>query len=272
MQTNLMASDAGGSKAQLVMALILSAVGIMSVMILIGHGPDGVAAGLAQRTNNSDKIILAAQEGRPLAHVILMLEAQYGWIITYEDPRYAYADDIRDATEKGNAVKTLVPKGGKLTFEYDKRAKDLPLDPAVVVRQLLIAQARSGIAGQFRMEQDGRDIHVIPTAVKDASGRLRPNKSVLDAPITVAEKERNGLQTLEAFCAAVGKVTHMRVMVGTIPLNLFYRRKFQLGATRQVARAVLVHLLEETGNGTRLSWRLLYDPGDKIYMLNIRVI
>src|SRR5271167_823085 len=37
---------------------------------------------------------------RPVRDVILQWEKQYGWVITYEDPRFEYAGDLEDVTAK----------------------------------------------------------------------------------------------------------------------------------------------------------------------------
>jgi hypothetical protein len=109
------------------------------------------------------KAHLSVEDGRPLAKAIEVLESRYGWVITYEDPRYAYSGEIKDVTlsvrrdldkyKPGEAPKVLVPKGGPLTFDYDvKSDTDLPSSRETVVRELLKAQAVSGKAGRFRLE------------------------------------------------------------------------------------------------------------------------
>jgi len=265
------------------MALGLSVVATVFVYGLAARGGDGLRPSVPQSDSKTSRITLSVRDARPLAKAILTLEAQYGCIITYEDPRYAYPDDIADVTEQvrrdldkyppGRAPKVLVPKGGELTFQYDANSQlSSPLDPAVVVRQLLAVQAASPNAGTFRMEKGENIIHVIPTAIKDRSGKPRPNKSVLDALITLPDKERTGLQTLEDLCAAIGRTMQVRVIVGTIPEGLFLRHKDKYGVTDQKARNVLIHLFEATGQGRRLSWQMFYGPGTKMYVLNIHTV
>ena len=176
-----------------------------------------------------------------------------------------------DKFPPGQAPRVLVPKGGTLVFDYDSGSESKPPDPNLNVRQLLAAHTTSGNAGTFGMETSTDVVHVFPTAVTDVSGRLTAQKSVLDEIINLPAQERTGLQTLEALCAAVGKATRQRVFVGTIPIRLFEQYKDRQ-ERKMKARDALVQLLEKTRNGARLSWRLLYDPGQKIYALNIRPI
>ena len=78
---------------------------------------------------------LTVQGERPVAKAIEELDKRYGWQITYEDPPYRHYSDITDVSdidwpgvpvqsqsqlqlqqEPGAHRRTLVPKGGSLTF------------------------------------------------------------------------------------------------------------------------------------------------------------
>ncbi|MEK6337748.1 MAG: hypothetical protein AABM67_22745 [Acidobacteriota bacterium] len=237
-----------------------------------------------QQENNADeKVRISVEDGRPMAAAITTLEAQFGWVITYEDPRYTHPDDISDVTEKvrrdlhkfkpGRAPKVLVPKGGPLVFEYDYGAnsKQRP-DPNLVLEALLAAHNRSGNAGRFRLEHGDQIFHVVPIGIKDVSGKVVPQKSLLDVAISIPAKERNGLQMLEALCAEVSRSVQSRVVVGTAPYGLFLQHKENQGVDNAIARDFLPQLLERAGKGTRLSWQLFYDPGLKMYALNIHPV
>ncbi|HLA10739.1 MAG TPA: hypothetical protein VJ023_09105 [Pyrinomonadaceae bacterium] len=254
------------------------------VMLMIPTSAAGGRGGFGENVGQqSNKVILSVEDPRPVAKAIVMLEGSYGWTITYEDPRYGYAAEITDVTEKvrrdlhkyqkGAAPRVFIPKGGELVFEYYVvTPTNLPPDPGLVVQQLLDAQAASANSARFRMERSDKLIHVIPIAIKNSTGKLVPQESVLDAVITLPAKERTGLQTLEALCTAISKRTHMPVIVGAIPLTMFLQHKDQEGADSQRARETLSQLLERTGKGMKLSWQLFYDPGMKIYALNIHVV
>jgi hypothetical protein len=68
---------------------------------------------------------LSVNDGSPVAKAIEELVARYGYVITYEDPRYAYEGDLQDVTTQvrrdldqyppGKAPKVIVPRGGKLS-------------------------------------------------------------------------------------------------------------------------------------------------------------
>src|SRR5262245_50324575 len=83
----------------------------------------------AERVHAVPKVSFSASDARPVAFAAKMLEETYGWIITYEDPPYANADDLVDVTETvrrdldkykpGEAPKVFAPKGGSFAFEFD---------------------------------------------------------------------------------------------------------------------------------------------------------
>jgi hypothetical protein len=209
-----------------------------------------------------------------------MLENKYGWIITYEDPPYTHDSELVDVTvsvrrdldkfKPGQAPKVFVPKGGELTFNYaiDPVSKK-PADSAVVVQQLLDAYALSGNPGVFRLDRDGKRLHIVATAARNNDGILVSRKSVLDVSITLPAQKRTGLELLEAFCAAVSEASGTRVLAAAAPLNLFLRYNPESGAKNQNARDFLTHELDSITSQAKLSWKLLYNARGKTYFLSI---
>jgi hypothetical protein len=226
---------------------------------------------------------LSTESGRPLAEAIEMLEARFGFVTTYEDPRYMHASEVEDVTEKirrdvdklkpRKGPRVIVPKGGVLSFDYDDILARKSNYHLTLVQQLVDANLTQGNPGRFRVEQQGALIHVIPTAIKNERGKVVAQSSVLDALISVPKAERSGLQTLDAICAAVSQVTGTKVVFFGGPFNnlyLRYRNKEEI--TRRPARAALAEILIKIGNGTPLSWQLLYEPGMKMYGLKVQVV
>lgn len=223
---------------------------------------------------------LSVNGARPVKLAAETLEKKYGWIITYEDPPYAHESELVDVTEKvrrdldkfksGQAPKVFTPKGGEVAFEYDiEPATRKPADPAVVVQQLLDTYAIAGHPGVFCLERDGQRLHIIVAASKNKDGVLVSRQSVLDTLITVPAQKRNGLELLDAICAAISEASRTRVVVGGAPLNLFYRHQTESGAKNQRARDFLTNELDRITGQAKWSWQLLYSAGMKTYFLNI---
>jgi hypothetical protein len=245
-----------------------------------------ILVGFAVRGRDSQRlreIKLSIEDSRPVCKAIETLEEKYGWVITYEDPRYVHDSEIADSNLKirkdlnnyksGETTKLLVPRGGSLEFTYDVVSNtNLPVDPAVVVQKLLDAQAARDNGGRFRLETNGRIMHVIPTAIKNSAGELAPQESVLDTIISLPSGERTVLQKLENICAAISRAINIPVVLGTVPDYWFSQRRDQRGATNQRARDVLIDTFETMGYGKDLSWWLYYSPTFKKYLLHIHFV
>jgi len=277
-------------RAGLVIVLFL---GLISVAIIPGFaarqrsGFQQVAKDVPNMPvrQETEKVSLSVQDPRPVAKALEELEARYGWVITYEDPLYLHSSETTDATalvrndlgkyRNGAAPRVLIPAGGSLSITYDVMSDTkLPLDREAVIQKVLNAHQPMGSVGRFRLEQekDGQMLHAIPTVTKNSSGVLLPQTAVLDTFISLSEGDRTSLQTLEAICDAVSQVTQTKVVVGTVPLALFMRQRDREGVLNQKARDVLVQTLERTRGSENLSWQLLYDPGMKMYVLNIHTV
>ena len=245
-----------------------------------------VALTLAVATKGKEELTrasLSVNGARPVLLAAEMLEKDYGWVITYEDPPYVHESDLVDVTNEvrrdldkfkpGEAPRVLVPKGGELAFEFDIDPEtEKPADPAAVIQQLLDAYALTGHPGVFRLEKDGQRLHIIAAAVKNKDGVLVSRQSLLDTPITVAPQKRNGVELLSAICAAISEASGTRVVAGGAPANLFFRYQTESGAKNQRARDFLTNELDRIAGAANLSWQLLYAPDMKTYYLNIHLV
>lgn len=221
----------------------------------------------------NDSIIV--DDPRPLAEALRIFQARYGWIVTYEDPRYASQADVVDVTEavrnpaaKPSGRRTIIPRGGPFSFGYQRPSPDSTLDRVAALVGTMVAEYNvSGYPGTFRVVRTDDMLHVVPASVQGRDGSPVPQSSILEARISLSpEKNRNTVDALVALLAAVRSATGQRVEIGTSPVNLLMQSRMEEGATDESARDVLVRTLRATGR--RLGWLLLYDPGDQYYVLN----
>src|SRR5687768_12629780 len=125
-----------GKQNHLRFLLGLTVVVVITTMLAV--------AGSSMHEPGKDRI--SVDDARPVARAAETLEQKYGWVVTYEDPRYAHESDLVDVTEKvrkdldeykpGQAPKLFVPKGGQLDFEYDVD----PLTKTPVSAHLVVQQ------------------------------------------------------------------------------------------------------------------------------------
>jgi hypothetical protein len=229
---------------------------------------------------------ITVQGGRPVAAAILELEKRYGWQITYEDPPYGYYSDITDvsdtdwpgvpvqspsemqlAQESGTHHRTLVPKGGSLSFTLPSADPD----ELGAVEALLKSYNESHRGFEFAVVRGASLLHVVPRKARGISGNLEPVTPVLDTVITIEPKERTSGALLEEVLKKVSIATNTNVVMPGVPGNMLSLTKTSIGGSGKTARSILEQWLLE--DGSSLSWRLLDSPDKKWgYFLNISQI
>jgi len=275
-----MASGAAKLNGKVAGGLFIAVVLMVTpVFLRNGHSHISVAATSIDAGEADERLFV--ENGRPLAEAILMLEKRFRTVITYEDPPYVYRGDIADVTEStrrdldkyppGKAPRVFVPTGGRLEFVIVQRP-DGPPDARDTLENLVSEYALTIPAARFRIGTSANAFHAIPISVRNPAGRLSSQTALLDAAITLPAKERNGVQAIRDFCAEVSRMTHTRVVDGTMPSQLAaYNHTYSFPRATN-ARVVLTQILKSFEGAPPLSWRLLYDPTMKMFVLNIHSV
>jgi hypothetical protein len=89
-------------------------------------GSSTIVSDFANFTPDNGSVLLNIDSRRPVERAVRTLQTRYGYVVTYEDPRYTNGDDLQDVSASvvrnyssyalGTAPKVIVPKGGKLTL------------------------------------------------------------------------------------------------------------------------------------------------------------
>lgn len=231
----------------------------------------GLVAAILGNASASPKNI-TVQSGRPVAEAIQELEKKYGWQITYEDPPYVYYGDLTDvsdidwpgvpvrsppqlqlARESGGHHRTLVPKGGSLSFTLPSADPD----ELGAVEALLKSYNESHRGFEFAVVQGDGLVHVVPRQARGLSGNLEPVKPVLDTVITIEPRGRTSYALLEEVFKKISMATGTHVGLGTVSANMLFRSKTTIGGSGRTARSILEQWILEEDDG--LSWGLLCD-------------
>jgi hypothetical protein len=225
--------------------------------------------------------ILTIDDPRPIAEGVRKLVSNFGYVISYEDPRYEYTDDVEDVTEAvRNPLHKYAPGALPKRVFIPRRANfalDVPSvsgsqDMAAVLQKLISMGRDRG--GHFRVEQSGAVFHIVPTEVRDINGNWVSNPSIMDVEISIPAKERSESEMYNSIFEAVGSAAHVPVVEGNgvHPEGIASTaspKTYQFGADHEVARSVLLRMLATTNTFHKRTWRLLYDYSDKKYYLNI---
>ena len=218
---------------------------------------------------------------RPMATAIGRLIQEYGYRISYEDPRYVYAEDLLDVTAKYSmaepepgkkAARLLVPKGGRFSVDVQP-AKG----PEVMLKQAILASAVASPGQRFQVRKDEGMYHVVPTGARDRNGNQATQTSVLDAPISLPLLERTAYETIVALCDVISSGAGVKVEVGMTGFESWGATnpdepRYAIGAENEPARAVLKRTLDKIAEKRELmSWMLLYgnQTTENAYALNL---
>ena len=133
---------------------------------------------------------------------------------------------------------------------------------------------------EYRLVREGQWLHILPKADKNAKGELTQRPSRLDVRVTFPEAERTVEATIKLLVETIKKTTVTNLLFGVGAESLFDRTKVRIGAQNEVARHVLMRVLESTGY--KVTWRVLCtfdstpdrrtDIGDGACGLNFRVL
>jgi hypothetical protein len=210
------------------------------------------------------------------------LVEKFGYQISYEDPRYAYTEDLEDVTERVRKVspesagrkpaRVMVPRSGRFTVNFQSAR-----GPESVISDALSAASSAGARQRFTMRKLDSMIEVVPASARDRNGNEAHQESVLDVQISLAAERRTAYETLRALCAAISAVAGVKVelgMTGFEPAGLDNpdESQFLVGADDEPARVVLKRALDAIAvRRGRFTWMLLYgnQDTDDAYALNL---
>lgn len=217
----------------------------------------------------------AIKSGRPLYNVADLLEEMYAKPVTYEDPILIWNGDMAAQPPYPG----LYPKTRSFVPPSVMQPKAMLNLDALLIGKVLEEYDRQIDGPRFRVATSRWGLHILPSKVRDAEGRLVQSTLPLDAHISVPIANRTASEHFELLCDAVSNSAWMKVKPlsrnldvyfapdGMVPPNLPPKAmadkdrqlaSFQWGATDTVARAALISLLEFSA--TTLSWRLYCNP------------
>lgn len=193
---------------------------------------------------------------RPLAAILDQMELEFRTPIHYEDPRYATAKDLEDvATDeikqraKDPTFKLIVPRKASLIVPRLS-------DRSAQIEMALTSYKSTGLSQQFKLEQVNSSFFVVP----------KDDGSILTVKVSLPFQERRLAEALVLVLEEVSRRAGVKVVLGQIPL--FPNLNVSVGADSEPARDVIVKILNQIGPKDTRSYRLLYDPQLKYYMLN----
>ena len=233
-----------------------------------------VGSALGQRM-----VEVTVDDPRPLMAVIDQLERRFGWVVTYEDPPFVHPSDLQDQAvynrEPANPSrpKMPIPRGGPFTFSYAMPEQSVNARKAALDTLIQDYGIATKQPGAFRLLETTGVTHVVPSRKKNIRGDLEACGSILDTSVRLPEGSRTVAALLREVTDAVGSAVGIRVGIFSIPQNLLMNTTVSLTdqQTEGSARTMLLRGFAATEK--RLSWRLVYSPGQpQMYMLSVHLV
>jgi hypothetical protein len=248
-------------------SIVVWRVGCVATMLFLFSGING--------QGRDDFLIV--NSGRPVADAVIQLIKRHPVVVTYEDPRFRFAGDLKDVTEeirnplapRTAGPRIRVPVGGHLQVRYGVSADtNKPVNLGETLESLVQAKAALPAGGRFRVEQSGNVFHVIASQERDESGRWVEHASVLEVPITLAGQELGGFEMVRVILDEVSAKNGVKFEMTAMPVtNILGRYSGVIEASNEPAREVMLRTLHAMSE--RLTWLLYYDSLTEAYVFNI---
>lgn len=194
---------------------------------------------------------------RPVSALVKQLRMRERIPVTYEDPRYATRDDMKEQ---------------KVSFTYSVEEIRGSEGPEVAISRMLLEYSAAG-GLTFALVKDGARFHVIPSEVLNKAGTRVRQDSILDTAINVPAARRDGGQLLQAICDEIQKQTGYEVGIGpSAPGNALARYITTEAVINKSARVALQDLLDSATPQATFVWDLYFDPADGGYGLNFAYV
>lgn len=215
----------------------------------------------------TDVVDIVVKDSRPVSAAIKRLSEYMDYVVTYEDPRYEFRGDLRDATaivrpNGPNGPRIFWPAESSIEMKGLQLPNGMDIDAASqTVEKVLEVQNRSNTGGKFKLIKTGRMLHIVPSEVRNKQGRWIPQNSLLDVYITIPKMERTTGDMVNEICKEVSRTTGMQVIYGDPSTGGSMSKPSVQGADNEVARDVLMRTL--AGTGQKMAWNLLYVSGER---------
>ena len=214
---------------------------------------------------------------RPMAEILDLIEVAIGVPIHYEDPPYQFAGGLEDAATQemrmrvGNPkFQIFVPKRAALSVARQSSAFPSDFEKTSQIQAAVGAFLSTGLKHEFELQKDGKSFFVLPQKTANQEGTMTLITSVMSQMVTIPMQRRPVHEAIALLLEVAAKSAGAKAVLGNAPF--FPQQMVSLGANQEPARAVLVKLLEQVGPAASFSYRLLFDPTLRYYMMNLQPV
>lgn len=249
----------------LVGALMLTQAGIAS---------DSRAMERAEIKHANSVATVTARSARPLEQALDAVREEYGWVVDFEDPIYKPSELVDDTDPQWRKDHPLAkgvtrPAGGDFTASLEESNPNEVLSlagEARILETLVKAYNSSGNPGHFELK-DSEGRYAIVGTTASAPGAGDPTSSIMDMPLDIEAKERNGAEAVGDILAAVSQKAGRKAELMSLPNNAFLQAKVTIGGSGTTARAFMTQVVNAIS--VPVYWELTYDADVDLYLMVI---
>ncbi|MCU1327705.1 MAG: hypothetical protein JWN34_3075 [Bryobacterales bacterium] len=233
---------------------------------------------IAQTANSVE-----ADDPRPMMALIDKIQSARRVCINYEDPPFQNSRDVEDVTSlvvrdqtRDPSRRVVIPRGGKIQIDaalFSNASGPGGLLP--VLREANMAYQKRGYPGAFRLEQKAGVWHVEPSGIKGPDGSAKSIGPVMNAKVRLSGAKSPTAEVLQSVLDQAAQQAGTKILIGSLPLQAFVNAATKMSADDESASVVLARLLASTSVGQSAScwsYRLLYDPGLKLYVFHLQLV
>jgi hypothetical protein len=243
----------------LIRRLIVAALTALAAVVAAGVLGTDAHAQAGKRVSVTD--------ARPLAEAHRELVEQTRSLVTFEDAYYEYKGELVDYRPEVHPLNPARDSpqtwfAPRRTLVFDYSMADAASPDVLFAKLLSHYHVQYFDYSEYRLIREGRWLHIVPKAGKNAKGELIDRASRLDVRVTFPDAERTAEATIKLLVDTVNKTASptTNILLGAGGEKLFNRMKVRTSAKNEIARHVLMRVLESTG--LRVTWSLLctFDP------------
>jgi hypothetical protein len=234
-----------------------------------------LAATTAARQNAADSATVRTIDvgtARPVLRAIEALRERYHVPITYEEPRYVYAQDLQDISyvHKGPVpvgVRLVAPRGGTIHFEYAEVGGKPQEGMTALIRRLVSGYAARGGLGfdvRERSTPSGPEWNVVAVRARDKWGTFVNQPDILGALVSIPEAQRSAAEFITEILQQVRSETECEV-IWSSDVGPFETWTGKFSAQGLSARDALVELFSH--GHTPIVWDMNHDPESDRFIL-----
>jgi hypothetical protein len=213
----------------------------------------------------------------PLFQALEGIRQEYGWIVNWEEaPCYSSFDVVDDTSPRWRAShpddKGVTRKAGGIFLASfsEPKAGELSAEEETL-RKVIADYNATANPGRYRLLSGPEEqFTVVGSAVRDEAGTFQQVAPILDTLISVSVQRRTAADALDIILEALSSAAGKRVILMSLPNNVFRNTQVSLQAHAVPARQALQQLFHEIRRP--LEYDLGFDPDhSSVYILNLSV-